>query len=139
MKKGIAIKFYSIEHFFWEKKLYCLAKLIYHSMKILLGCTIPPQVILEEGCDIPHSHGIVFFHDVVIGKNSKIFQNVTLGGLPNACGIRIGENCIIGAGAVVLGHVTIGNNCKIGANAVVLMDVPDNCTVVGVPGRIINK
>lgn len=57
----------------------------------------------------------------------------------NGDGPKIGENCIIGTGACVLGNIKIGNNVKIGANAVVLEDVPDDCTVVGVPGKIIKR
>ena len=54
-------------------------------------------------------------------------------------GARIGNNCMIGAGAVILGNIVIGDNVKIGANAVVLKDIPDNCTVVGIPGKIIER
>ena len=51
----------------------------------------------------------------------------------------IGNDCVIGCGACVLGEIHIGNNVKIGANSVVLNDVPDGCTVVGVPSRIVKR
>ena len=61
-------------------------------------------------------------------------RNVTLG---NGMGPKVGKNCVIGSGACLLGNIVIGDNVKIGANAVVLKDIPDNCTAVGVPARII--
>ena len=61
------------------------------------------------------------------------------GGVKGRYGPNIGRNCIIGAGAVILGDITIGDNVKIGANAVVLKDVPANCTVVGVPAKIVKR
>ena len=68
-----------------------------------------------------------------------LYQNVTLGGRNGKGGPIIGKNCIIGAGACVLGEITIGDNVNIGANAVVLEDVPENCTVVGVPAKIVKR
>ena len=73
----------------------------------------------------------------MLGGGTIIYQNVTLGGLKGHYGPTIGRNCVIGSGAVILGEVKIGDNVKIGANAVVLKDVPDNCTVVGVPAKIV--
>ena len=75
-----------------------------------------------------------------IGNNVTIYQNVTLGGTGKEKGKRhptIGNNVVISAGAKVLGSFTVGDNVKIGANSVVLKEVPANCTVVGVPGRIV--
>lgn len=88
---------------------------------------------------IAHYHGVVFVHKLFIGEGTIIYQNVTLGGYKGQYGPTIGKNCIIGAGAVVLGEVKIGDNVKIGANAVVLKDIPDDCTVVGVPGIIVKQ
>lgn len=90
---------------------------------------------------MPHGlKGIVISDKAKIGKNATIFQQVTVGVTEfggNAPTIK--DNVFIGAGAKVLGDIVIGNNVKIGANAVVLHDVPDNCTVVGIPAKIINK
>lgn len=136
---GIAIKLYRIERWCYEHKLYIIAQIIYHSMQIILSCTIPPMARLGRNCIIPHFHGIVIHHDTIIGDNTTIYQNVTIGGRKGKAGIKVGENCIIGAGAVLLGNISIGANVHIGANSVVLDDIPDDCTVVGVPGKIVRR
>lgn len=85
---------------------------------------------------MPHGIGIVIHQWSEIGENTKIYQHVTIG---NANGPKIGRNCVIGSGACILGNIVIGDNCNIGANAVVLTSVPDNCTAVGVPAKIISR
>lgn len=84
-----------------------------------------------------HLNGIIISHYAKIGKNCTIFQQVTIAEGKNKTAAIIGDNCIIGAGAKIIGNVKIGNNVKIGANAVVVKDIPDNCTAVGVPAKII--
>jgi len=84
--------------------------------------------------------GVVIGETTIIGDNVTLFQGVTLGGTGKERGKRhptIGNNVVISAGAKVLGSITIGNNVIIGAGAVVINSVPDDCTVVGVPGRIV--
>jgi len=86
--------------------------------------------------------GVVIGETCEIGDNVLIYQGVTLGGTGKETGKRhptIGNHVMIGAGARVLGPFRVGDNCRIGAGAVVLQEVPDNCTVVGVPGRIISR
>jgi len=83
-------------------------------------------------------NGIIISHYAKIGRNCQIHQRVTIAE-DNRESAIIGDNCFIGAGAVIIGGVTIGNNVKIGANSVVTKDIPDNCTVVGAPARIVNK
>lgn len=87
--------------------------------------------------NIGHFYGIVIHQKSRIGENTLIYQNVTLGGRKGSSGPIVGKNCVIGSGACILGDIKIGDNVKIGANAVVLKDIPDNCTVVGVPARIV--
>lgn len=83
---------------------------------------------------MPHGfHGVHISRNAVIGRNTTIFQNVTI------TNVTIGDNCYIGANAVIVGPITIGNNVKIGAGTVVVDDIPDNCTVVGVKSRVIEK
>lgn len=130
---------YRKERWCYTHHLKFLSKLIFRYMQIVLGCTIPPTVVIDDNVTIAHFHGIVIHQDTSIGKGSIIYQNVTLGGRNGKPGPTIGENCIIGAGACVLGDVVIGNNVRIGANAVVLENVPDNCTAVGIPARIIQR
>lgn len=91
---------------------------------------------------IDHGDGVVIGETTIIGDDVTIYQGVTLGGTGKDTGKRhptIGSGVTIGAGAKVLGPITIGNNSKVGAGAIVLKDVPDNCTVVGNPGRIVKK
>jgi len=103
------------------------------------GADIPLNSKLGGGLLIPHPNGIVIHPASEIGCNCLIFQQVTIGtgSLPGVP--VIGSHVDIGAGAKILGGITIGNNVKIGANSVVIESVPSNCTVVGVPARIINK
>lgn len=87
--------------------------------------------------EIAHGIGIVIHQSSVVGDGTKIYQNVTIGSGEH--GPRIGDNCILGAGCCILGDIVIGNNVRVGANAVVLKDIPDNCTVVGVPAHIVRQ
>lgn len=139
MKKdtSIVIKFYKFERYLYTHKMKKLSKLVYHFIQIVFGCTIPPTVNLFSGVNIPHFHGIVIHQDTIIGENTLIYQNVTIGGRNGKAGVTIGKNCIISAGSCILGKVTIGDNVKIGANAVVISDIPDNCTAVGIPAKIV--
>lgn len=138
-KTSIVIKFYRLEHWFFEHKMIILAKLFYHIIQILFGCSIPYSVMIEKDVDIAHYHGIVLHQKTIIKSGTMIYQNVTIGGRNGKVGAVIGNNCVIGAGACILGDIKVGNNVNIGANAVVLNDVPDNCTVVGVPAKIIKR
>lgn len=84
---------------------------------------------------VVHGAGTVIGGGCVIGRNFTIYQNATIGfnnGFPH-----IGDNVLVGAGAIVIGPVTIGNNAKIGAGAVVVTNIPDNCTAVGSKARIV--
>ena len=86
--------------------------------------------------------GIVIGETATIGNDCTIYHGVTLGGTGKDKIKRhpdIGNNVMIGCGAKILGPIKIGNDVKIGANAVVLKDVPDNCTLVGVPAIIVKK
>ncbi len=88
---------------------------------------------------LPHGlHGIYISRYAKIGVNCRIYQNVTIGEVGGAAP-QIGDYCLIGAGAVIIGGIKIGSNVKIGAGAVVSSDVPDNCTVVAQPPRIIKR
>ena len=104
------------------------------------GIEIHPGAEIGEGFFIDHGHGVVIGETAIIGKNVTIYQGVTLGGTGKEQEKRhptIGDNVMIGAGAKILGSCTIGSNSKVGAGSVVLEDVPENSTVVGVPGRVV--
>ena len=130
-KVSTSIKVYRIARFFYTHHMKLIAHFFYKSLYLALNCVIPPSADLKKGVEIAHSVGIVIHDKAVIGENTKIYQNVTIGGGPR----RISKNCLIGAGAVVLAD--LGDNVKVGANAVVLEDVESNSTAVGVPARII--
>lgn len=104
------------------------------------GIEIHPGAKIGRRCYIDHGMGVVIGETAEIGDDVLMYHGVTLGGLVNKRVKRhpsVGNNVLIGAGAVILGNIKIGNDCKIGANAVVLDDVPDDCTAVGVPAQII--
>lgn len=133
--KSIVMKFYDIERWCWNHHLHLIAKITWRIMYILFNCSIPPTTVLEEGVNIAHGIGIVIHQNSVVGGGTVIYQNVTIGSGVN--GPKIGKKCLLGAGCCVLSDITIGDNVKVGANAVVLKNVPSNCTVVGVPAKII--
>jgi serine O-acetyltransferase len=109
--------------------------------KIITGVEIHPNAEIGESFFIDHGVGIVIGETTKIGNNCVLFQNVTLGGTGKHSGKRhptIGNNVLIGVSATLLGPITIGDNVKIGAETFIMMhDVPSNCTVVGVPGKIV--
>ena len=86
-----------------------------------------------------HLNGIIISHYANIGKNATIYQQVTIAQSENRKSATIGNNCVIGAGAKIIGEVTIGDNVTIGANSVVTKDIPDNVVMAGVPAKIIRK
>ncbi|MDW7675548.1 MAG: serine O-acetyltransferase [Bacillota bacterium] len=124
---------------FWGKWV-VLARIISQLNRFLTGIEIHPGAKISDGLFIDHGTGVVIGETAEIGENVTIYQGVTLGGTGKEKGKRhptIGNNVMISAGAKVLGNIVIGNNVKIGAGSVVIKDVPDNCTVVGVPGKIV--
>lgn len=133
---------HKIASFFYKHKFYFLARWISERTKRKTGIEIHPGAKIGKCLFIDHGSGVVIGETTVIGDNVVMFHDVTLGGRGNDKGKRhptIKDNAYIGSGAKILGNITIGKNSKIGANAVILDDVPDNCTAVGMPGRIVNK
>ena len=91
---------------------------------------------------IDHGMGVVIGETTEIGNRCLLYQGVTLGGTGKEHGKRhptLAENVVVGAGAKVLGAITIGANTRIGAGSVVVRDVESDCTVVGIPGRVIHQ
>ena len=104
------------------------------------GADIHPGATIGNSFFIDHATGVVIGETAIIGDHVIIYQGVTLGGVSSSKGKRhptIGNNVVIGTGAIVLGNITIGNNVRIGASSVVLKDIPDDSTVVGIPGEIV--
>lgn len=103
------------------------------------GGYIGSDAVIKSPLSLPHGlHGIFISRYATIGENCWIYQNVTIGEVDRKAP-TIGDNCLIGAGAVLIGDIKIGNGVKIGAGAVVNTSIPDNCTVVSQPMRIIKK
>jgi serine O-acetyltransferase len=127
--------------------LYCLGlpfipRLISHLARFLTGIEIHPGAQVGRGVFIDHGMGVVIGETAIIGDYCLIYQGVTLGGTGKEMGKRhptLGENVVVGSGAKVLGNLQIGNDVRIGAGSVVLRDVPSDCTVVGVPGRVVYR
>ena len=94
---------------------------------------------LGAGLNLPHPNGVIIHEEAVIGCNTMIMQQVTIGITDKGGPPHIGADVYIGAGAKVLGKVSIGDGARIGANAVVLCDVPARSTAVGVPAKIVHK
>ena len=137
-----ALFWYRIAHFLWKIKFKFIAELISYLSRLTSGIEIHPGAIIGKRLFIDHGMGIVIGETTTIGDNCTIYHGVTLGGTGKDKYKRhpdLGNNVIIGCGAKVLGPIKIGNNVKIGANAVVLKNIPDNSTVVGIPGQILNK
>ena len=119
-----------------------LPRYISYLTRIITGIEIHPSATIGERLFIDHGEGVVIGETSVIGDDVIIYQQVTLGGTGKEHGKRhptIGNNVVIGAGAKILGNITIGDHVRIGAGSVVVNDVPDNCTVVGIPGRIVKQ
>lgn len=135
-----AIIMHRIAHWFYQRKMFLIARIISQISRFFTGIEIHPGAKIGTGLFIDHGMGVVIGETTEIGDNVTIYQGVTLGGTGKEKGKRhptIGNNVVISAGAKVLGSIKIGDNVKIGAGSVVLRDVPSNCTVVGVPGRIV--
>ena len=106
------------------------------------GIEIHPGAVIGKGFFIDHGSGVIIGETTMIGDNVTLYQGVTLGGTGKETGKRhptICDNVMVSAGAKIIGSFTIGENSKIGAGSVVLEEVPPNCTVVGVPGRIVKR
>jgi serine O-acetyltransferase len=137
-----ALIFHRVAHWLYQVGLPFIPRLISHIGRFGTGIEIHPGAQIGKGVFIDHGMGVVIGETAIIGDYALIYQGVTLGGTGKECGKRhptLGENVVVGAGAKVLGNLQIGNNARIGAGSVVLRDVPADCTVVGVPGRIVYR
>ena len=103
------------------------------------GGYVGPGAVFYGEPSLPHGlHGIFISRYAVVGSGCRIYQNVTVGEVDGQAPV-IGNGCLIGAGAVLVGGIQVGRNVRIGAGAVICTDVPDNCTVVSQPPRMIQR
>ncbi|MDP8253504.1 MAG: serine O-acetyltransferase EpsC [Candidatus Kaelpia aquatica] len=137
-----ALIVHRLSHYLYGFKVPFIPRLISQLARLLTGIEIHPGAEIDDGLFIDHGMGVVIGETSMIGKNVTLYQGVTLGGTGKERGKRhptIGDNVVIGSGAKVLGNIRIGDNVQIGSNAVVIKDVPDDSTVVGVPGRMVKR
>ena len=125
---------------YWKIPL--LPRMLSNFSRFLTGIEIHPNARIGRRFFIDHGMGVVIGATTIIGDDVLLYQGVTLGGTGKEHGKRhptLGDNIVVGSGAKVLGNITIGSNSRIGAGSVVIDDVPENSTVVGIPGRIVHQ
>jgi serine O-acetyltransferase len=135
-----AILWHRVAHQLYTAGFPLLARIVSQFNRLLTGIEIHPGATIGRRCFIDHGMGVVIGETTEIGDDVLLYQGVTLGGTGKEKGKRhptIGDNVVIGTGAKILGNITIGSHTKIGAGSVVVRSVPENSTVVGVPGRVV--
>jgi serine O-acetyltransferase len=135
-----AVWFYRMNHWLWNHGLFLLARWLSEVARWLTGIEIHPGARLGRRLFIDHGMGVVIGETSVVGDDVTLYQGVTLGGTGKEHGKRhptLEDHVVVGGGAKILGNIIVGKNCRIGAGSVVLRNVPENSTVVGVPGHIV--
>ncbi len=123
-------------------KLRLIARIISHLARFFTGIEIHPGAEIGTGFFIDHGMGVVIGETTIIAENVTLYQGVTLGGTGKERGKRhptIESGAVIGAGAKILGDITVGENSRVGSGSVVVDPVPENSTVVGVPGHVVRR
>ncbi len=135
-----AILLHRLAHKLYRCHVPLVPRLISQISRFLTQIEIHPGATVGRRFFIDHGSGVVIGETAEIGDDVLLYQGVTLGGTGNERGKRhptLGNNVVVGTGAKVLGNIRIGDNVKIGAGSVVVHHVPDNSTVVGIPGRVV--
>lgn len=133
---------YRLAHKLYKWHIPLIPRIISYITRIITGIEIHPAAKIGRKFFIDHGEGVVIGETTIIGDEVLIYQQVTLGGTGKEHGKRhptLGDNVIVGAGAKILGNITIGNGTRIGAGSVVVDDVPEHSTVIGVPGRVVQR
>jgi len=137
-----ALWFYRIAHFLYNRKMHVIARLVSHFARFITGVEIHPGANIGRRVFIDHGMGVVIGETSEIGDDSLIYKGVVLGGTSLERGKRhptLGKNVVVGSNACILGPIKIGDGAKIGSGSVVIKNVPMGATVVGVPGKIVEK
>lgn len=139
-----AMFFYRITHVLWTCHLKFIARFISQIVRILTGIEIHPGATIGKRLFIDHGMGVVIGETTIIGDDCVLYQGVTLGGVGTGENKKkrhptLKNNVMVSAGAKVIGDIILGNNSIVGAQTVVLKEVPDNCTVVGIPAYIVKQ
>ena len=135
-----AIEAHRLAHKLYLWKIPLAPRLVSQISRFLTGIEIHPGATIGRRFFIDHGMGVVIGETTEIGDDVLLYQGVTLGGTGNEKGKRhptLGNGVVVGTGAKVLGNIRIGDHVKIGAGSVVVHPVPDNSTVVGIPGRVV--
>ncbi len=137
-----AVMVHRASHWLWERDLKWVARVLSNLARWVTGIEIHPGAQIGRRFFIDHGMGVVIGETAVIGDDCTLYHGVTLGGTTWQKGKRhptLGRDVVVGAGAKVLGPFEIGDGARIGSNAVVVKAVPPGATVVGVPGRVIER
>lgn len=135
-----AVWMHRISHRLWNWHLKLLARVLSQLARWLTGIEIHPGAQIGNRFFIDHGMGVVIGETAEIGDDCTLYHGVTLGGTAWNKGKRhptLGNNVVVGAGAKILGPIRVGDNARVGSNSVVVKDVPDNATIVGIPGRVV--
>ncbi|WP_448567847.1 serine O-acetyltransferase [Thalassotalea ganghwensis] len=138
------VRLYYLSRRLYLRGIPILPQLLYKFIRVVFACDVKYTADIGDNVGFFHNGlGVVIHKDATIGRGTRIYQNVTIGGNgkeEESNGVpKIGQNVFIGAGAVLLGPISIGDNARIGANAVVINDVAANTTVVGIPAKPVDK
>lgn len=137
-----ALWLHRVANFLWRHHMRFPARLLSHLNRFLTSIEIHPGASIGRRFFIDHGAGVVIGETTEIGDDVLMYQGVVLGGTSLEKGKRhptIGNNVVIGTGAVVLGAITIGDGARVGSGSVVVKPVPPGATVVGIPGRVIDE
>jgi len=137
-----ALLAHRLSHWLWRKNLKWLARTLSQLFRMLTGIEIHPGATIGRRFFIDHGMGVVIGETAEVGDDVTLYQGVTLGGTSWNKGKRhptLGDGVIVGAGAKILGPFTVGTGAKIGSNAVVTKEVPAGATVVGIPGKVVQR
>ncbi len=129
-----------VEHWLWNHGLKSLARISSQFTRFMTGVEIHPGAVIGRRFFIDHAMAVIIGETTIIGDDCTLYQGVTLGGTGKETGKRhptLGNNVLVGVNAAVLGDIYLGDNSKVGGGAVVVNDVPDNSTVIGIPGRVV--
>ena len=139
-----AVKWHALSSFLWRAKLHALARFSANIARIFTGIEIHPNAKIGKNFFIDHGQGVVIGQTAIIGDNVTIYHGVTLGGVgkDGEAGKRhptVMDGAMIGSGAQILGDIVIGKNSKVGSNSVVVKNIPDGCSAIGIPAKVICK
>lgn len=135
-----AIWLHRLSHKLWLAKWFWLGRSLSTFSRWLTGIEIHPGATIGRRFFIDHGMGVVIGETAEIGDDVTLYHGVTLGGTSWNAGKRhptLQDKVVVGAGAKVLGPITVGKGAKVGSNSVVVRDVPDDATVIGIPGRVV--